>query len=225
MLGKQTGDDGLKHSEDSDSVQPGAKGDHLVEKYRETQGPKKGGVNWLLFVPVIIVSALLGVAAQQVWENKLKMDAGLDPNELTYAQAGQAAPDVALEPLGNLPVFDRAVLEAPGIKLVNYWASWCAPCRAEHPVLTALAEEGVPIYGINYKDTPPNALAFLDELGDPYTGHGADPNGRVALDWGLYGVPETFVVDGEGRVLLRHAGPVTSQVIEAKIRPLLSPEG
>ena len=108
-----------------------------------------------------------------------------------------------------------------GVKLVNYWASWCAPCRVEHPHLEALAEEGVTIYGVNYKDQPGNALGFLEELGDPYTAIGADPNGRMALDWGLYGVPETYVIDGEGRVVLRFPGPITERVLEGQIRPAI----
>ena len=82
--------------------------------------------------------------------------------------------------------------------LVNVFASWCVPCRAEHPLLMALAERGVTIYGINYKDPPEQASAWLDELGDPFARIGADRDGRVGIDWGVYGVPETFVVDGAG---------------------------
>ena len=144
-----------------------------------------------------------------------------DPDALPSAIAGQEAPAVALEPLGDRPVFDDAVLDEPGVKLVNYWASWCAPCRAEHPNLQLLADEGVPIYGINYKDDPAKAEAFLDELGDPYLAIGADVSGRTAIDWGLYGVPETYVIDGEGRVVLRFAGPITQRSLESQIRPAI----
>ncbi len=108
------------------------------------------------------------------------------------------------------------------MKLVNYWASWCAPCRVEHPTLEELAAEGVPIYGINYKDDPAKALAFLAELGNPYVAMGADASGRTALDWGVYGVPETFVIDGDGTVILRFAGPITGSVLEKTIRPALA---
>ena len=101
-----------------------------------------------------------------------------------------------------------ADLTAPGVKLVNFWASWCGPCRVEHPVLTALAAEGVPVIGINYKDDPDKARAFLAELGDPYAKIGADDSGRTGLDWGIYGVPETFVVDGAGKVVMRYPGPL-----------------
>ena len=144
-----------------------------------------------------------------------------DPDQLPTALAGKAAPEVAVTPLGDLPVFDAATLRDGQIKLVNFWASWCAPCRVEHPNLEALSAEGIPIYGVNYKDQPDKALAFLAELGNPYTAIGADTSGRMALNWGLYGVPETYVIDGDGKVVLRFAGPITQRVIEAQIRPAL----
>jgi len=98
-------------------------------------------------------------------------------------------------------LFDDAALREQGVKLVNFWASWCAPCRVEHPKLEQLAAEGIPIYGVNYI--------------------GADAPGRMALDWGLYGVPETYVIDGDGTVILRFAGPVTDSVLERTIRPAI----
>ncbi|MDJ0827370.1 MAG: DsbE family thiol:disulfide interchange protein [Rhodobacter sp.] len=145
-----------------------------------------------------------------------------DPDALPSAIAGQPAPAMQLTQLGAEPPFTDATLREGGVKLVNYWASWCAPCRVEHPTLEQLAAEGVAIYGINYKDDPTKALAFLAELGDPYKAMGADPNGRTALDWGVYGVPETYVLDGDGTVILRFAGPVTSRVLEEKIRPAMA---
>lgn len=144
-----------------------------------------------------------------------------DPEALPSAIEGKIAPPVTLEPLGDRPQFDAAALDAPGVKLVNYWASWCAPCRAEHPNLEALAAEGIPIYGINYKDEPARAEAFLEELGDPYLAIGTDESGRTAIDWGLYGVPETYVIDGDGRVVLRFAGPITERSLKGQIRPAI----
>ena len=144
-----------------------------------------------------------------------------DPDALPSAVAGAAAPPVGLQPLGDKPLFDDAALREPGVKLVNFWASWCAPCRVEHPKLEQLAAEGIPIYGVNYKDEPDKALRFLVELGDPYAGIGADASGRMALDWGLYGVPETYVIDGDGIVILRFAGPITESVLERTIRPAI----
>lgn len=144
-----------------------------------------------------------------------------DPDALPLASIGQVAPDMELEPLAGFAPFGAEDLRGPGVKLVNYWASWCGPCRVEHPNLMALAAEGIPIYGINYKDDPARAVRFLGDLGDPYAAVAADPTGRVALDWGLYGVPETYVLDGQGRILLRHAGPLTRAVVEKVIRPAM----
>jgi cytochrome c biogenesis protein CcmG, thiol:disulfide interchange protein DsbE len=145
-----------------------------------------------------------------------------DPDALPSALAGREVPAVEVVPLGDGPAISDAVLRAPGVKLVNFWASWCAPCRAEHPMLEALAAEGVVIHGVNYKDEPGNALGFLDELGNPYATLGADATGRMGLNWGLYGVPETFVIDSEGTVVLRHAGPITRNILETEIRPAIA---
>lgn len=144
-----------------------------------------------------------------------------NPDELPSALAGKPAPAVAVTPLGDKPLLEDEMLRDDGAKLVNFWASWCAPCRVEHPNLEELADEGVTIYGINYKDKPGNALRFLDELGDPYTAIGADAAGRMGLEWGVYGVPETYVIDGEGKIVLRFAGPITDKILDEQIRPAL----
>lgn len=144
-----------------------------------------------------------------------------DPDTLPSALTQQPAPALRVSALPGKTLLSDAMLRAPGVKLVNIWASWCAPCRAEHPTLTALAEEGVPIFGINYKDDPENALSFLRQLGDPYTAIGADESGRTALDWGVYGVPETFVVTAEGQIAFRFAGPVTQRVLRERLRPAM----
>jgi cytochrome c biogenesis protein CcmG/thiol:disulfide interchange protein DsbE len=135
---------------------------------------------------------------------------------------GRAAPAVQVVALGTGPDLTDAMLREPGAKLVNFWASWCAPCRAEHPVLKSLQAEGVTILGVNFKDKPEAALQFLQDLGNPYAAIGADDSGRMGLDWGLYGVPETFVIDGTGKVILRHAGPITASILEDRIRPALA---
>ena len=119
------------------------------------------------------------------------------------------------------PGLSTADLKAPGVKLVNIWASWCAPCRAEHPQLMALAERGVPLHGINYKDERAAATEFLDELGNPYTLIGADDTGRTGIEFGVYGVPETFVIDGEGTVVYGHVGPIMARDIEKYIAPAI----
>lgn len=145
-----------------------------------------------------------------------------DRDALPSAREGQSAPAVVLTQLGEDEPFTDATLRDGEVKLVNYWASWCAPCRAEHPLLEEIQAEGIPIYGVNYRDDPGRAMAFLDELGDPFEALGADASGRMALDWGLYGVPETYVIAGDGTVVLRFAGPLTESVMESRIRPALA---
>ncbi|WP_306152340.1 DsbE family thiol:disulfide interchange protein [Roseovarius sp. MMSF_3281] len=144
-----------------------------------------------------------------------------NPDELPSTMTGKPAPVVQVTPLGDKTPFTDADLRSGGVKLLNYWASWCAPCRVEHPVLEDLASQGITIYGVNYKDKPGNALGFLNELGDPYAAIGADENGRMALDWGVYGVPETYVIDGKGNIVLRFAGPITERVLESQIMPAI----
>jgi len=131
-----------------------------------------------------------------------------------------------------VPVFDLAGIDGgPGlastdltgkVQLVNVFASWCAPCRVEHPLLVRLArEEGIVIRGLNYKDKPEAAQAFLNMLGNPYTSIGADKDGRVGINFGVYGVPETYVIDKAGRIRYRHVGPLMPQDMEDVILPML----
>jgi len=144
-----------------------------------------------------------------------------DPDALPSALEGKSAPAVEITQLGTGTPFTDETLRADGVKLVNFWASWCAPCRVEHPQLEALAESGIAIYGVNYKDKAPNALKFLADLGDPYKSIGADETGRMALNWGVYGVPETYVIDSNGIIVLRFAGPITKRAIEQTILPAI----
>ena len=170
-------------------------------------------VSPLMIVPAAIFLGLVALFAVGMFRE--------DPDALPSARQVQTAPPVQVEALGDKQLFGDAELRDGEVKLVNFWASWCAPCRVEHPNLEALADEGITIYGVNYKDEPGNALGFLSELGDPYAAIGADSSGRMGLDWGLYGVPETYVIDGEGTVILRFAGPLTQRVIEENIRPAM----
>jgi cytochrome c biogenesis protein CcmG/thiol:disulfide interchange protein DsbE len=167
----------------------------------------------LMIAPPAIFAAFVLLAAVGMFRD--------DPEALPSAREGQTAPPVVLTELPGKILFDDATLRDGQVKLVNYWASWCAPCRVEHPNLDQLAAEGIPIYGINYKDDPAKAVAFLEELGDPYAAIGADASGRMALDWGVYGVPETYVIDGDGTIILRFAGPVTQRVMRETLRPAL----
>lgn len=170
-------------------------------------------IPWLAVVPPVAFAALAGLFLSGMNRE--------DPDALPSAFIGRKAPPLELTPVGSIEPFDSAVLTDGDVKIVNYWASWCAPCRIEHPQLMQLQEEGLPIYGVNYKDDATKALDFLAALGDPYVGIGADNAGRTAIDWGVYGVPETYVVDGDGNVVLRFPGPVTKSILENRIRPAL----
>lgn len=167
----------------------------------------------LMAVPIVVFASFVGLAVTGMYRE--------DPDSLPSAREGQPAPPVVLSEFVGKELFDDADLRDGEVKLVNYWASWCAPCRVEHPNLEALSQEGLTIYGVNYKDQQDNAASFLEELGDPYTAIGRDEKGRMALDWGVYGVPETYVVDGNGKIILRFAGPITLRVIKNTLRPAI----
>jgi cytochrome c biogenesis protein CcmG/thiol:disulfide interchange protein DsbE len=171
----------------------------------------------LYLIPVAVFFGL--IAAVIVPKIRAQMD-GQDET-LPSMMVGHPAPNVRAVALGDGPVVTDADLRKPGVKLLNFWASWCQPCRVEHPMLERLQAEGVVIYGINYKDKPADALKFLAEMGSPYAQLGADA-GPMALDWGVYGVPETYVIDGKGRVLLRLAGPITAENLVSTVRPAMA---
>ena len=145
-----------------------------------------------------------------------------DPSIVPSVLIDKPVPDFDLPPLlEDKPGLATADLNGQ-VALVNVFASWCIPCRIEHPMFMRLAEKGeVPVYGINYKDAPADAKRWLAELGDPYTRIGADRDGRAGIEWGVYGVPETFVVDGTGTIRFKHVGPLTAEVLEDTIMPLV----
>jgi cytochrome c biogenesis protein CcmG, thiol:disulfide interchange protein DsbE len=167
---------------------------------------------WIFLIPAAVF-ALLAVG--------FYAGLGIDSSVLPSPLIDQPAPQFALPSLqGEAQGFSSADLQGR-VSLVNTFASWCAPCRAEHTVLNALAQtKRVPIYGIDYKDKEGLALAWIAELGNPYTRIGAD-DGRVGIDWGVYGVPETFIVDKEGRIRYKHVGPLTQADVERTILPLV----
>lgn len=179
-------------------------------------------VNPLFLLPLVVSLALGGMAWRSMERIDAAQRAGQDPNALPSMLVGKDAAPVTLAKLGEGEPFTDADLRDGKVKIVNFWASWCAPCRAEHPNLLKLRGAGVTVLGVNYKDKPEDALAFLAELGSPFTKLGADTSGRMGIDWGLYGVPESFVIDGAGKVVLRFPGPLTQQVIETVINPALA---
>jgi cytochrome c biogenesis protein CcmG/thiol:disulfide interchange protein DsbE len=159
----------------------------------------------LLFLPVAIVGVLFGF----FWWG---LNPDRDPNEIPSVLISQPAPEFDLPAVAgtDTPGLSVEDIRAAGEPvLVNVFASWCVPCRAEHVVLTRLVEQdGIRLMGINYKDKPEDAAEWLDELGNPYERIGSDLNGRVGIEWGLSGVPETFVIDPSGTVVFRYVGPI-----------------
>ncbi|MBW0368331.1 DsbE family thiol:disulfide interchange protein [Ensifer adhaerens] len=145
-----------------------------------------------------------------------------DPSQLPSALIGKAVPIFDLPPVEGRTLGLASKDLYGDVSLVNVFASWCVACRAEHPLFMRLArDKTVPIHGLNYKDRPQDAAQWLNTRGDPYTRTGADRDGRVAIDWGVYGVPETFVVGADGRIAHKHVGPVTEQALRETILPLV----
>ncbi len=169
----------------------------------------------LLFIlPVVVVVAVAVVLAFGLTR---------DASELPSALIDQPVPAMDLAPVPGLAQPGLESGDFGGeVALLNIFASWCAPCRIEHPVLTRLAERhDVPLYGINYKDRPKDAAAWLAELGNPYDRIGRDEEGRSGIELGVYGVPETFVIDTAGRIRYRHAGPVMPRDVDEVLLPLI----
>lgn len=167
--------------------------------------------------PLILLIGLLILFATNI-----ERDSSIIPSALL----NKPVPEFSLPAVDNL-VLDGQKIEGFATKdmfgevsVVNVFASWCAPCRQEHPFLMELAATGVTIYGINQKDAPENAKAFLEELGNPYKKVGAD-SGRVSIEWGIYGIPETFVINANGIITYKHVGPFTRQSYETSLLPAI----
>lgn len=146
----------------------------------------------------------------------------LDPSEIPSPLIGKPVPKFSLPPVmgRTLGLSDKNLVGE--VSMVNVWASWCTACREEHPLMMQLSRDKVvPLHGLNYKDRPRDAAAWLDNLGDPYTRTGADLKGRVSIDWGVYGVPETFVIDRQGRIAYKKIGAITQRDLDETILPLI----
>lgn len=173
-------------------------------------------------VPVAIFAALAGLFALAL--------GGGDPSKVPSALIDRDVPEFSLPPVdglagkdGDLPGLAAADLRQGKVSVVNVWASWCGPCRTEHPLLMKLSARGdIVMTAINYKDEPENARRFLNLLGNPFTAVGSDHDGRVAVNWGVYGVPETFVVDGKGTIRYKHVGPLTEAAVKDDILPAVA---
>lgn len=167
----------------------------------------------LAFLPVLLLAALIGAAGFVLLR-------GGERSVVTDGAENRMAPAFSLERLGGGPPLASGDFAGQPY-LINLYASWCTPCRAEHPVLMQLKQGGVVIVGIAYKDRPENTAAFLAQLGDPFAVTGLDPDGRFGLELGVAGVPETFVIGADGRIRAVHRGPLTPDVVAERILPAL----
>jgi cytochrome c biogenesis protein CcmG/thiol:disulfide interchange protein DsbE len=181
-----------------------------------TAAAARGRVRPLLILPLafFLTLAVLFLA---------RLLSGADPAAVPSVLIGKPAPELTLSPLEGVavPGVSRASL-AGKVTLVNVFASWCGPCRVEHPLLMALARDPrLTVVGINYKDTPDNARRFLAELGNPFAAIGVDPRGRAMIDWGVYGVPETFLVGPDGIIRAKIIGPLTPDQVAGTLMPAI----
>jgi len=175
---------------------------------------------WLL--PLVIFLGLAGLFLA-------RLDHGGDPSRVPSALIGRAAPVASLPALEGLnrggapvPGLDLAALKGRPV-VVNVWASWCGPCRDEHPLLVDVAKDPrIAVVGLNYKDAPDNARRFLGQHGNPFAQVGVDPKGRAAIEWGVYGVPETFVLAKDGTIAHKFVGPLSRDSVETVLKPLLA---
>lgn len=181
---------------------------------RPAVGDARSGFGRIVLLGPLVV--FVGVAAVLGWGMTR------NPSAMPSALIGKSVPEFALPPVkGRMLGLASADLNGE-VSLVNVFASWCTACREEHPVLMHLKAEGiVPIHGLNYKDQLDDVARWLNTKGDPYTRTGADRNGRVAIDWGVYGVPETFVITRDGRIAYKHIGAVTPKVLQDTLLPLI----
>jgi cytochrome c biogenesis protein CcmG, thiol:disulfide interchange protein DsbE len=152
----------------------------------------------------------------------LALGLGRDPREVPSPLVGKAAPSFSLPRLDSAATFSPQDM-AGRVWLLNVWASWCVSCRDEHPVLLGFAKQNLaPLVGLNYKDKPADAQAWLAQFGNPYALSAVDATGRVGIDYGVYGVPETYVIDKTGTIRFKQIGPVTAAVLQNKIVPLVA---
>lgn len=183
--------------------------------------PERKRRGWLM-APVLIFAAMAALFA-------FALTSG-DPTKLPSALIGRPVPPTtfpALEGLlaGGQPMagFQAADLAKGRVSVVNFWASWCGPCIEEHPLLIELkARSGVDLYGVNHKDQPEAGRRFLGRYGNPFTSVGTDRNGRSAIEWGVYGMPETFVINGRGEIAYKHVGPISKESLETKLLPAIA---
>lgn len=175
----------------------------------------------LALLPLLLFGGFAIIAGKMLYDQDVN---GLDISAIPSALIGTKAPALSLPPLegSNLPALNDAAVKGK-LTLVNVFASWCIPCRQEHPILQELAKDKrITVVGINYKDKPDNALRFLGELGNPFAAIGVDPNGKAAIDWGVYGIPESYLVGADGTILYKKVGPFDARSVERDLLPAIT---
>ncbi|MGX5848366.1 DsbE family thiol:disulfide interchange protein [Mesorhizobium sp. PL10] len=180
----------------------------------ESETPAPPRRRLIVLLPLLVFLGLAGLFL-------LQLLSGREEAEVPSALIGLPAPQTNLPALegSNLPGLDSKAF-AGKVTLVNVFASWCAPCREEHPVLLALSQDKrFTLAALNYKDEPQNARRFLGDLGNPFQAIGVDEAGRTAIDWGVYGVPETFVIGKDGKIAYKHVGPLTEESAQTVLMP------
>ena len=198
--------------------------DNTEQGHDEEAAPAKSGRSRFIFafLPLIVFGALAVFFYVQ-------LNSGRNANEVPSVLIGTKAPSLNLPPLEGLkhkgtqvPALTDGEISGK-LALVNVFASWCVPCRQEHPYLLELSKDPrIEVVAINYKDKTENALRFLGELGNPYAAVGIDPRGQSSIDWGVYGIPETYLVGPDGTILFKQIGPFTDAAVKEKLQPLIA---
>ncbi|MFC3086991.1 DsbE family thiol:disulfide interchange protein [Tabrizicola soli] len=170
-------------------------------------------LRWLLMLPLVLFFGMAGLFYFGMYRD--------NPGELRSVLIGREAPALPATGLPEVPVLTDADLRTGEVTVLNFWATWCPPCRAEHPVLLEMAGRGIRVAGVNMMDDDAKATAYLAEEGNPFLGVATDPNGRNRVEWGVTAPPETFIIDGEGKVLFRFVGPLVGTDYEARFVPEL----
>ena len=184
--------------------------------------PPAGRRRLLVLAPLLLFGAMAIMFAFALTKG--------DPSKLPSALIGKPAPPLVLTAIEGLqdgpratPLLTSEMLRDGDVTVVNFWASWCGPCVDEHPLLIELAQTtGVRVVGVNFKDAAANARRFLGRYGNPFAAVGADTTGRTAIEWGVYGMPETFIIDKGGRVAFKHVGPLTREALQRTVLPTIA---
>lgn len=192
----------------------------MSDNQQNTASGKGVGRYLLAAVPLLVFAVIAGTAGKMLYDQDFN---GKNVSEIPSALIGTKAPTLDLPALdgSNTPPLTSPAI-AGKLTLVNVFASWCVPCRQEHPILKELSKDiRLNVVGINYKDKNDNALRFLGELGNPYRAIGVDPNGQAAIDWGVYGIPESYLVAADGTILYKKVGPFDSQSLKTGLYPAI----